>query len=153
MFGHLTVEENLLVPPPTPGEWSIETVFGLFPRLRERRTSKAARLSGGEQEMLAISRALLLNPKLLMLDEPSQGLAPLIVEEVMRAVLAMRDQGTAILLVEQNAFLALEVASRAYVLTDGRIVHEGTAMELLRDTVKVVAMAGAHSPKGNGREG
>lgn len=145
MFSHLTVDENLRVPKPTAGRWSVNTIFDLFPRLGERRTSKAGTLSGGEQEMLAIARALLLNPKLLLMDEPSQGLAPLIVDEVMRSVDTMRAEGTAILLVEQNAFLALELANRAYVISDGQIVHEGPAAELLHDTDKVVALAGASS--------
>jgi len=147
MFANLTVEENLRVPRPTSGQWSIGRILDLFPRLGERRRSKAGRLSGGEQEMLAIARALLLNPRLLLLDEPSQGLAPLIVEEVMRSVRAMCAEGTAILLVEQNAFMALEIANRAYVISDGRIVHEGAAKELMQDTDKVVALAGARASR------
>ncbi len=147
MFRHLTVEENLRVPPPTPGQWSAATVFALFPRLGERRTSKAGRLSGGEQEMLAIARALLLNPRLLLLDEPSQGLAPVIVEEVMHAMQRMRGEGTAILLVEQNAILALAFADRAYVLSDGAIIHEGPAAALAADTEKVKALAGARASR------
>jgi len=143
MFRHLTVEENLRVPHPTQGHWSVATVFALFPRLAERRASKAGRLSGGEQEMLAIARALLLNPRLLLLDEPSQGLAPVIVDEVMRSVQRMRAEGTAILLVEQNAFLALPFADRAYVLSDGAVIHEGPAAELATDPEKVKALAGA----------
>ncbi|HUA76032.1 MAG TPA: ABC transporter ATP-binding protein [Acetobacteraceae bacterium] len=147
MFRHLTVEENLRVPPPTPGQWSLATIFSLFPRLAERRTSKAGRLSGGEQEMLAIARALLLNPRLLLLDEPSQGLAPVIVEEVMQAVRRMRSEGTAILLVEQNAILALAFADRAYVLSDGAIIHEGPAAELAADSEKVKSLAGARASR------
>ncbi len=147
MFRHLTVEENLRVPPPTQGQWSPAAVFRLFPRLAERRASKAGRLSGGEQEMLAITRALLLNPRLLLLDEPSQGLAPVIVEEVMQAVLRMRAEGTAILLVEQNAILALAFADRAYVLSDGAIIHEGLAAELAADSEKVKSLAGARSSR------
>ena len=147
MFRHLTVEENLRVPPPTAGQWSPATVFTLFPRLGERRSSKAGRLSGGEQEMLAIARALLLNPRLLLLDEPSQGLAPVIVEEVMQAVQRMRGEGTAILLVEQNAILALAFADRAYVLSDGAIIHEGPAAALAADSEKVKALAGARASR------
>ena len=147
MFRHLTVEENLRVPAPTAGQWSAATVFTLFPRLGERRTSKAGRLSGGEQEMLAIARALLLNPRLLLLDEPSQGLAPVIVEEVMQAVQRMRGEGTAILLVEQNAILALAFADRAYVLSDGAIIHEGPAAALAADSEKVKALAGARASR------
>jgi branched-chain amino acid transport system ATP-binding protein len=147
MFRNLTVDENLRVPAPTSGRWSLDTIFALFPRLAERRTSKAGRLSGGEQEMLAIARALLLNPRLLLLDEPSQGLAPVIVEEVMQAVRKMRAEGTAILLVEQNAFLALAFADRAYVLSDGAIIHQGPAAELAADGEKVKALAGAKASR------
>jgi branched-chain amino acid transport system ATP-binding protein len=142
IFGHLTVHENLLVPPVTKGKWQIDTVYKLFPRLDERRTSKAGKLSGGEQEMLSISRALLLNPKFLILDEPSQGLAPVIVQEVMRTVGRMKEEGIAILLVEQNVFLALQLADRAYVLSDGEIVYDGTAAALDADRERMEALAG-----------
>jgi branched-chain amino acid transport system ATP-binding protein len=142
IFGHLTVHENLLVPPATKGRWQIESVYKLFPRLAERRNSKGGRLSGGEQEMLSIARALLLNPKFLILDEPSQGLAPVIVQEVMRTVGQMKEEGISVLLVEQNAFLALQLANRAYVLSDGEIVHEGPAAELAADRERMEALAG-----------
>jgi branched-chain amino acid transport system ATP-binding protein len=142
IFGHLTVHENLLVPPVTKGKWQIDTVYQLFPRLAERRTSKGSKLSGGEQEMLSIARALLLNPKFLILDEPSQGLAPIIVQEVMRTVGRMKEEGIAVLLVEQNAFLALQIADRAYVLSDGEIVHEGPAQELAADKERMESLAG-----------
>lgn len=143
IFGHLTVHDNLRVPAVTAGRWTIDSVYELFPRLGERRTSKGGRLSGGEQEMLAIARALLLNPKFLILDEPSQGLAPLIVEDVMRTIRTMRDEGIAVLLVEQNAWLALASADRAYVLSDGKIVHSGPASELAQDGARMRALAGA----------
>ncbi len=142
IFGHLTVHENLLVPPVTKGKWQIDTVYKLFPRLEERRTSKGSRLSGGEQEMLSIARALLLNPRFLILDEPSQGLAPIIVQEVMRTVAAMKAEGIAVLLVEQNAYLALQIADRAFVLGDGEIVYQGPAAELGADGERMAALAG-----------
>ncbi len=146
IFGHLTVHENLLVARETRGPWNIDKVYELFPRLHERRTSKGGRLSGGEQEMLAIARALLLNPKLLILDEPSQGLAPIIVQEVMRTIGRMKAEGIAVLLVEQNAYLALQLANRAYVLGEGEVVFEGTGEALLADTERMEQLAGvAHA--------
>jgi len=143
IFGNLTVEENLKVPLERPGHWTIPRIYQLFPRLEERRRNKGRQLSGGEQEMLAIARALLLNPKILLLDEPSQGLAPLIVQEVFRVIADMRKTGMSILLVEQNVRAAVEIADRAYVLDDGRIIYEGAAAELARDEERVRALAGA----------
>jgi branched-chain amino acid transport system ATP-binding protein len=143
IFGNLTVEENLKVPLEREGSWSIPRVYELFPRLAERRGSKGRQLSGGEQEMLAIARALLLNPKLLILDEPSQGLAPLIVQEVLKVVSAARAEGISVLLVEQNVRAAVEIADRAYVLDDGRVVYSGAAAELAQDEERVRALAGA----------
>jgi len=128
----LTVEENLKVPLARPGPWTIARIHQLFPRLAERRGNKGRQLSGGEQEMLAIARALILNPQLLILDEPSQGLAPLIVQEVFRVVTAARREGVSILLVEQNMRAATEIADRAYVL-DGRAVFCGNAAEFAGD--------------------
>ncbi len=145
VFGSLTVEENLLVPIERPGPWTISRVYQLFPRLQERRGSKGRFLSGGEQEMLAIGRALLLNPKLLLLDEPSQGLAPLLVREVFSVIARMRQEGISILLVEQNVRMAVEIADRAYVLDDGRVVYEGPAAEFARDEERVRELAGASS--------
>ena len=143
IFGNLTVEENLKVPLERPGHWTIPRIYQLFPRLEERRRNKGRQLSGGEQEMLAIARALLLNPRILLLDEPSQGLAPLIVQEVFRVIADMRKTGMSILLVEQNVRAAVEIADRAYVLDDGRIIYEGAAAELARDEERVRALAGA----------
>jgi branched-chain amino acid transport system ATP-binding protein len=117
----------------------------LFPRLKERRGNKGRSLSGGEQEMLAIARALLLNPKLLLLDEPSQGLAPLLVREMFSVITRMRREGISILLVEQNVRMAVEIADRAYVLDDGRVVYEGPAAEFARDEERVRELAGASS--------
>jgi branched-chain amino acid transport system ATP-binding protein len=145
VFGSLTVEENLLVPIERPGPWNIARVYELFPRLRERRHNKGRSLSGGEQEMLAIARALLLNPKLLLLDEPSQGLAPLLVREMFSVITRMRREGISILLVEQNVRMAVEIADRAYVLDDGRVVYEGPAAEFARDEERVRELAGASS--------
>ena len=142
IFGHLTVHENLAVPPATKGRWQIDTVYRLFPRLNERRNSKGGKLSGGEQEMLSIARALLLNPKLLILDEPSQGLAPVIVKEVMSTIHKMKEEGIAVLLVEQNAFLALQMADRAYVLSEGEIAYDGPAAALAADRQRMEALAG-----------
>ena len=143
IFANLTVDENLLVPVDRPGPWTVRRVYEAFPRLAERRTNKGAQLSGGEQEMLSIARALILNPKLLMLDEPSQGLAPLIVEDVFRIVVAARREGVSVLLVEQNVRAAVEIADRAYVLDDGAIVFAGPAAELAADTARVRALTGA----------
>ena len=143
IFPNLTVEENLKVPLVRSGPWSIERIFALFPRLAERRTNRGRQLSGGEQEMLAIARALLLNPRLLLLDEPSQGLAPLIVKEVFRVIATMRQEGIAVLLVEQNVRVSLAVADRAYVLDEGKVVFTGAAAELAQDEERVRAMTGA----------
>jgi branched-chain amino acid transport system ATP-binding protein len=147
VFGNLTVEENLLVPLERSGPYTIERVYQLFPRLHERRNSRGRQLSGGEQEMLSIARALLLNPKLLMLDEPSQGLAPLIVKQVFDTVVAMRKEGISILLVEQNVRAAVEIADRAYVLEDGHVAYDGSAAEFARDEERVRALAGASAEK------
>jgi branched-chain amino acid transport system ATP-binding protein len=143
IFPNLTVEENLLVPMERSGPWTLASIYQLFPRLEERRTNKGRQLSGGEQEMLSIARALLLNPKLLILDEPSQGLAPLIVREVFRIVAKMRAEGITVLLVEQNVRMSLEVADHAYVLDDGHVVYSGPARELAADEARVQSLAGA----------
>jgi len=143
IFPYLTVEENLLVPIERPGPWTIPKVYDLFPRLQERRTNKGRQLSGGEQEMLAIARALLLNPKLILLDEPSQGLAPLIVRDVFKVIRTARESGISVLLVEQNVRAAVEIADRAYVLDDGRVVYAGLAQDLAKDEERVRALAGA----------
>jgi branched-chain amino acid transport system ATP-binding protein len=143
IFPNLTVEENLRVPLERPGPWTIPRAFQVFPRLAERRQNKGRQLSGGEQEMLSIARALLLNPRLLVLDEPSQGLAPLIVREVFRIIAEMRRDGMTVLLVEQNARMSLDVADFAYVLDNGEIVHAGPAAALAADDARVQALAGA----------
>jgi len=143
IFPNLTVDENLRVPIVRAGPWNPTRIYNLFPRLEERRGNLGRQLSGGEQEMLSISRALLINPKLLILDEPSQGLAPLIVREVFRIVAQMRDEGISVLLVEQNARMSLDIADYAYVLDNGAIVYEGRARELADDEARVEALAGA----------
>jgi branched-chain amino acid transport system ATP-binding protein len=143
IFANLSVEENLKVPLERPGPWTIDRIYKLFPRLAERKSNRGRQLSGGEQEMLSIARALLLNPKLLILDEPSQGLAPLIVKEVFRIVAQMRSEGISVLLVEQNARMSLEIADHAYVLNDGEIAYSGPARELAADEARVQALAGA----------
>jgi len=150
IFANLTVDENLRVPVDKPGPFTVPRVYELFPRLAERKTNKGRQLSGGEQEMLAIGRALLLNPKLLFLDEPSQGLAPLIVQDVFRIVTSMRNEGISVLLVEQNVRGAVAIADRAYVLDDGKVVYEGPAAEFARDEERVRALAGASAEKWEG---
>jgi branched-chain amino acid transport system ATP-binding protein len=151
IFANLSVEENLKVPLERGGRWTIERIFELFPRLAERRFNRGRQLSGGEQEMLSIGRALLINPKLLILDEPSQGLAPLVVREVFRIVSLMRDEGISVLLVEQNARMSLEIADHAYVLDDGAVVYSGPARELAADEARVRALAGASAEEWSDR--
>ena len=136
IFQHMTVQENLdMGGYCRSGDMSadIESVFERFPRLKERRRQVAGTLSGGEQQMLAMGRALMSRPKLLMLDEPSMGLAPLLVEQIFDIIRQLHADGTTILLVEQNAQAALAVADRGYVLETGRVVTEGTGAELLAD--------------------
>lgn len=138
VFGDQTIEENLLL-----GAYlrknkaeikeSMEEVFTLFPRVKERRKQLAGTMSGGEQQMLAIGRALMAKPKLLLLDEPSMGLAPIVVEEIFEIIKNIRKTGTTILLVEQNANAALQIADRGYVLETGSVVLEGLAQNLLHD--------------------
>ncbi len=134
IFSKLSVLENLEMGAYTRRDAiakDLDDVFGLFPRLAERRIQKAGTLSGGEQQMLAIGRALLSRPKLLVLDEPSMGLAPLIVRSIFEIIQKIRSQGVMVLLVEQNALQALSLADRGYVLENGRIVLEGSAKDLL----------------------
>jgi branched-chain amino acid transport system ATP-binding protein len=142
IFPNLTVDENLQIPVARPGTWTVAKVYELFPRLLERRMNRGRQLSGGEQEMLAIARVLLLNPRILILDEPSQGLAPLVVREVFRVIEAARGEGISILLVEQNVRLGLSAADRAYVLDNGRVTFSGPAKELAEDEARVRSLAG-----------
>jgi branched-chain amino acid transport system ATP-binding protein len=139
IFPRMTVEENLGMgaflrnKDPEGVKQSIETVFKLFPRLKERRTQKGGTLSGGEQQMLATGRGMMASPKLLMLDEPSMGLAPVVVELIFETIEKLNKEGTTILLVEQNAAMALQVAHRGYVLEVGKIALEGPGKELLHN--------------------
>lgn len=134
MFLQMTVQENLEMGAYTQANSTIpgglENVFAKFPRLKERRKQIAGTLSGGEQQMLAMGRAMMSNPKLIMLDEPSMGLAPILVEQIFDIIKELHTAGTTILLVEQNAAMALEVADRAYVLETGKIAMSGTGREL-----------------------
>ena len=131
----LTVEENLqLAQIAPPHGWSIERLYDLFPRLGERRKQEGVTLSGGEQQMLAIARALMTNPELLLLDEPSEGLAPLIVQEISRIVTELKTSGLSILLVEQNLSMALNIVDRVYVMSKGVIAYEGTPADLRAQT-------------------
>lgn len=138
VFGDQTIEENLLLGAylrknKSEIKESMEEVFTLFPRVKERRKQLAGTMSGGEQQMLAIGRALMAKPKLLLLDEPSMGLAPIVVEEIFEIVKNIRKTGTTILLVEQNANAALQIADRGYVLETGSVVLDGLAQDLLHD--------------------
>jgi branched-chain amino acid transport system ATP-binding protein len=143
MFKDLTTLENLqLAENGRTGEWTIARVMEHLPKLGELRARKAGRLSGGEQEMLSIGRALATNPTLLLVDEPSQGLAPMIVENVYHILKEMKDRGVSILLVEQNALLALKFADRAYVMDGGRIVYEGDAAHLRADRDRIRTLMG-----------
>jgi len=131
VFPSLSVIENLEVARRNGGRWTLARVLDLFPRLRERGPNRANKLSGGEQQMLAIGRALMTNPDLLLMDEPTEGLAPLIVREVGRVIADLKREGLSILLVEQNLPLALSVADTVHVLSRGQIVHSGTPDALM----------------------
>ncbi len=137
MFPSLTVEEHLTVVA-RPGKWNLARVYQVFPRLQERRSNMGSQLSGGEQQMLAIARALMTNPSLLLLDEPMEGLAPIIVQELMRVIRALiKDEGLSVIVVEQHARLALSLTQRAIVLERGRIVHDSDSSVLLADREKL----------------
>jgi branched-chain amino acid transport system ATP-binding protein len=135
MFRTLTVRENLMVAAQTRqnGAWTLDRVFTLFPRLKEREAQVAGSLSGGEQQMLAIGRALMGNPRVLLMDEPSEGLAPQIVAEVKRTIAQLKAEGQSIVLVEQNIKLTLDLADDVVVINTGRVVFKGTAAELERN--------------------
>ncbi len=147
IFGTLTVWENLdlgafLNPDKKDKDRLIEEVFERFPRLKERRNQKGGTLSGGEQQMLAIGRGLMAKPKVLLLDEPSMGLSPILVEQIFDTIREINQSGTSILLVEQNALMALSIADRGYVLDTGRVVLDGPSDELLHNPVVINAYLG-----------
>jgi branched-chain amino acid transport system ATP-binding protein len=150
LFGDLSVSDNLLLGGysrrrDSAGlKQSLADVYGRFPRLNERRSQKASTLSGGERQMLALGRALMAKPRMLMLDEPSLGLAPIIVREVFRIIASLRELGVSILLVEQNARAALETADFGYVLETGEIVHSGAAADLMHDPRVTASYLGGH---------
>ena len=142
IFPSLTVEENLTVAA-RPGRWDLKAVYDLFPRLAERRSNMGNQLSGGEQQMLAIARALMTNPALLLLDEPLEGLAPIIVEELAGAIRRMMaDHGTAAILVEQHMEIALSLTEEAVVIERGRIAHRARSRELPHDTETLERLVG-----------
>ncbi|NOX14549.1 MAG: ABC transporter ATP-binding protein [Epsilonproteobacteria bacterium] len=147
LFSILSVEENLrlgaYIRSDKDVQNDIEKIYIQFPILKEKRKEYAGTLSGGQQQMVAVGRALMSRPKLLLLDEPSMGLAPIVVEEIFRAIKELRDKGTTIFIVEQNAFLALSITDRAYVLENGKIVMSGNSNELLRDERVKEAYLGA----------
>ncbi|MEO8385987.1 MAG: ATP-binding cassette domain-containing protein, partial [Betaproteobacteria bacterium] len=131
VFGSLNVEENLVLASLTaPDKWPLDRIYEMFPRLKERRSSRGTDLSGGEQQMLAIARALIRNPKILLLDEPFEGLAPVIVRDLMTACRQLVAAGQTIVLVEQNLAATLALAQRVYIINNGHIAHEGTAKEI-----------------------
>jgi len=134
IFGSLNVEENIILAGLTAqGRWPLERIYDMFPRLKERRGSRGTDLSGGEQQMLAIARALVRDPKIILLDEPFEGLAPVIVRDLMLACRKLVEAGQTIVLVEQNIAATLALAHRAYIINNGHIVHEGPTAEIKAD--------------------
>jgi branched-chain amino acid transport system ATP-binding protein len=151
IFKSLTVEENLTAVA-RPGRWTVARIYELFPRLAERRRNLGNQLSGGEQQMLAVGRALILNPRLMLLDEPLEGLAPILVEELLAALKRIiRDEGMSAILVEQNAQKVLAVTDRAAILERGAIVHESTSAELIADRAVLESHLGVTAASGTRR--
>lgn len=152
VFRSLTVEENLLIAA-QPGPWNLERVYELFPNLKSRRRNGGIEISGGEQQMLSIGRALMGNPRLLLLDEPMEGLAPVIVEKLFEVFELLRDTGEfGIILVEQYVNVALSFAPRTIVLDRGRIIYDGASAELTADSDRMATYFGASGQAGEGRE-
>jgi branched-chain amino acid transport system ATP-binding protein len=150
IFKSLTVDENLSAVA-RPGPWTRTQAYDLFPRLAQRRDNLGNQLSGGEQQMLAVARALMLNPKLLLLDEPLEGLAPIIVEELLRSIARIvRDEGLSAIIVEQNPRLVLGITERAIVLERGRIVHEADSARLLADPARLETLLTVSAESANG---
>jgi branched-chain amino acid transport system ATP-binding protein len=150
IFPSLTVEENMTAVA-RPGPWTVARVYDAFPRLRERRANLGSQLSGGEQQMLALGRALVLNPKVLLLDEPLEGLAPVIVEELLRVVgRLIREEGVSTILVEQHAHQILPLTERAIILERGTIVHAGESAALARDAATLETFLGATGRRAGG---
>ena len=145
IFSYLSVRENLAIARRTGSRWQMETVLERFPSLKERMGNKGRQLSGGEQQMLAIARALLTGPDLLLLDEPSQGLAPLVVNAVMDTIRKLKEERVSMLLVEQNAEMALQLADRVYVIDHGTVVFEGTPERLRADRQVMTTYLGVGS--------
>lgn len=146
LFASLTVTEHLtmLKPSRTPGGWTPERIFELFPRLAERRQHRGSQLSGGERGMLAVGRALMLDPELILMDEPSEGLAPVMVQHLEDIIGRLKQEGLAILLVEQNLYSALAVADRVYVLETGKVVFEADAAAVAADPAPLTRFLGVH---------
>src|SRR3954462_2634381 len=146
LFASLSVTEHLTMLKPASAKdgWNMTRVFETFPRLAERRHHRGSQLSGGERQMLAVGRALLLDPKLILMDEPSEGLAPVVVEQLGGVIAGLRQEGIGVLLVEQNLYSALAVADRVFVLETGRIVHHGSAKEVAADAAPLRRFLGVH---------
>jgi branched-chain amino acid transport system ATP-binding protein len=141
IFPSLSVEENLLVAA-RAGRWDLRAIYGLFPRLKERKTNMGNQLSGGEQQMLAIARALMTNPALLLLDEPLEGLAPIVIEELASSLQKLKDDGTAFVLVEQHTELALSLTREALVIERGAVVHRARSADFAKDAATLERYVG-----------